>query len=575
MIKDRFLAVILPENAPSDDLARIVEAAGRRMRPALIHPMLYVFGDTGVPIEEQAALVVGPHFESGPRRASRSGSTRDVAQEAHRNHDFWGACVSFHVDEAHALVEVVRDMSGAAPCLYTRRWGAVWLFSDIETASEFDLSSDEVDWTALAHFLAYPHLRTGKTCLVGVEELRPGMRLKARKGGQLSVDCCWTPWEDADQRNFIRSYDEAVECLRTTVLDCIKKWASLPGPHLLELSGGLDSSIIAACLRAQDDDFACVTFATDDASGDERVYARIVASKLGVPLAEHRLDPARAEFAPAQGRRTPFPNAMPWHRLIDDAVARAVEQSSAATVFSGGGGDNVFSFLTTAAPAADALRASGPGAAFVRSTADLAKLYRTHVWRVAGHAARKAFWAKSHLWPRSEHYLQRSALPGEPMPHPWFVSVPAALPGKCEQAASIACAANASDGIERNLPAPLRYPLLSRPLIECCLQIPSWMWVRGGRNRAVARDAFADMLPQETACRRSKGDLTGLAASIYRHKKAEILALLMDGRLAERGIIDREAVAARIESSAPFRDASFTQLVTLASVEAWIQSSRA
>jgi len=98
------------------------------------------------------------------------------------------------------------------------------------------------------------------------------------------------------------------------------------------------------------------------------------------------------------------------------------------------------------------------------------------------------------------------------------------------------------------------------------------MWVRGGRNRAPARDAYADRLPSETLVRRSKGDLTGLIAEIYAMNKNQITELLLEGRLAREGVIDRDAAAARLQSDAPFLDAGFTRLVWLAAAECWVQS---
>ena len=228
--------------------------------------------------------------------------------------------------------------------------------------------------------------------------------------------------------------------------------------------------------------------------------------------------------------------------------------------------------MTTAAPAADALRAFGPGPRFARAVGDVARLHRASVWRAARYAVRKALWARPNLWPSSDAFLAPGAVPAAPPAHPWFAKARGAPPGKVEHAASIASAASVSHGGERNLPAPLYYPLLSQPLIELCLMIPTWMWVVGGRNRAVARDAFADILPPETIGRRAKGDLTGLIAEIYRTQRRDIEMVLMEGRLAREGILDREAVSARMQSADPFHDAGFTQLVMLAAVEGWIQS---
>jgi asparagine synthase (glutamine-hydrolysing) len=378
--------------------------------------------------------------------------------------------------------------------------------------------------------------------------------------------------DHARKERRLQRYDDAVRMLREEIRHCIGAWASQSGRILLELSGGLDSSIIAACLHAAGASFSCASFATDDPSGDERRHARRVAARFGVKLHEVRLDATHASLLPRARLLTPFPRWLSWRALIDDAISEVIAAERADTLFSGGGGDNVFCYLTTAAPAADVLRAFGPGPRFLQAASDIARLHRTSFWRAARYAVRKAWWAQPKLWRCNNPFLAPGVASSPPPDHPWFDAAGGAPPGKLEHAASIASAVAISDGGERDLPAPLCYPLLSRPLIETCLGIPTWMWVKGGRNRAVARDAFADMLPPETVSRRTKGDLTGLIAAIYRERKSDIESLLMDGKLAREQIIDRDAVWTRLNNPAPARDAGFTQLVALAAVEAWIQS---
>ena len=56
-----------------------------------------------------------------------------------------------------------------------------------------------------------------------------------------------------------------------------------------------------------------------------------------------------------------------------------------------------------------------------------------------------------------------------------------------------------SDYPERTL------PLLSQPLVELCLRIPTYVLIRSGRDRALARRAFAADLPAEIVRALPKG----------------------------------------------------------------------
>lgn len=51
------------------------------------------------------------------------------------------------------------------------------------------------------------------------------------------------------------------------------------------------------------------------------------------------------------------------------------------------------------------------------------------------------------------------------------------------------------------------------------------------RNRAVARYAFADMLPQQIVDRRSKGTYMNYSGALYRKMKHAMLDYLLTGRL--------------------------------------------
>lgn len=580
MNKGRFLAIAGSHDAPLDSFAAAV-AAGKRNGFAAVYErgrlcVLASDETEWAPIGRadgaQSGVIIGqalPKPGFAPPTPDCAVSPGCAAESLAGS---WGAFIAIHTDVAEDTIEVTRDPSGMASCYFARQGSEVWLFSDLNTALSAGLKAPAIDWNALAQYLACPHLRGRRSCLAGIEQISPGARLRLKKGQPLCEETAWTPWIFT-KASRARSYDETVGMLRAVTVDCIAAWASRSGRILLELSGGLDSAVIAACLHKIGADFSCVTFASDDPAGDERAHARRVASHLGVPLAELQLDGGDARIDPQTPYATAYPSSTPWGRLIDGAVCGAAAAEGADSIYSGGGGDNVFCYLTTAAPAADALRAFGPGPQFFEALRDVAGLHGASLWRAARYAVRKAYVMKPVLLRRNFAFLSADAA-SQPLETPlWLTDMPRRVPpGRVEHAASIASAVSVSDGEERALNRPLCYPLLSSPLIEYCLGVSSWMWVKGARNRAPARDAFADCLPSETLARRSKGDLTGLIAGIYAGNKNQITELLLDGRLAREGVIDREAAAARLKSDAPFRDASFTRLVWLAAAESWVQS---
>jgi asparagine synthase (glutamine-hydrolysing) len=114
-------------------------------------------------------------------------------------------------------------------------------------------------------------------------------------------------------------------------------------------------------------------------------------------------------------------------------------------------------------------------------------------------------------------------------------------------------------------------PLLSQPVMEACLAAPSWMWISGGRNRAVARDAFSDLLPRDVLSRRSKGTFMSYLGAVYQKNKERMCDFLLTGHLQAHGLLDADAVRSRIESPLPPRDESFTRIFELCMAENWVR----
>lgn len=117
----------------------------------------------------------------------------------------------------------------------------------------------------------------------------------------------------------------------------------------------------------------------------------------------------------------------------------------------------------------------------------------------------------------------------------------------------------------------MHFPLLAQPVVEACLKVPTWMWISGGRNRAVARDAFADLLPRGILDRRSKGSYTGYMAAVYARNKSGMRQFLEEGELCAHGLLDRSALAAFFARELAPRDLSFLRIFDLCTTENWVR----
>jgi len=535
-----------------------------------------VFADPTLPIRRVSGgsgVVVGELFPRDRDLTSVSGaldSTEIDATAESLIRSWWGGYVAFLVSDQPHAVHVLRDPSGALGCYRSTCRNVTVLYSNVAIAVELGLVERRLDSSFAAHRLAYPDLRSARTGVVGVRELLAGQMTSLTAKGDTET-CCWTPWTFASPKQAIADRAEAVALVKAEVERCVSTWASRSGAILLELSGGLDSSIVAACLQGRSAPVSALTVATPGAEGDERMYAALVADRTGLALESLVLVADAADAIRIPQRLTARPGAGLLQQVTNSAISDFVAGRHIDSFFGGGGGDNVFCFLGTAAPAADVLRVQGFSALFWRTLDDLAAIHGCTRWAACRLALKRAF-RRPPTWRQNRLFLADEAIPPEPDVHPWLDRPHNALPGKIEHIASLMRIQNAPDGKDRVEIAPVRYPLLSQPLVELCLRIPSWMWVAGGHNRSIARDAFRDRLPAEVLQRRGKGDYTSFCGAAFSRQRQALAGLLLDGWLARDGLLDRGSIEAYLRNVEVPKDLDFFRLLEISAVETWARS---
>jgi asparagine synthase (glutamine-hydrolysing) len=195
-------------------------------------------------------------------------------------------------------------------------------------------------------------------------------------------------------------------------------------------------------------------------------------------------------------------------------------------------------------------------------------------WTTARFALRKAMreYRDTPRWRRENDFLLPDAAPAAPEHHPWLEPPHGTLPGKREHVSALLRIQHFVDPDTRLSDLPFVHPLIAQPLVELCLQVPTWLWVRGGHNRAVARAAFRGLLPQEVLDRRSKGRLEGMCVRSYLRHRSDIADLLLGGLLREACLLDPSALETYLEHEGPPPDARYFRIFELVSAELWLRS---
>ncbi|MFN3457732.1 MAG: asparagine synthase-related protein [Novosphingobium sp.] len=343
-------------------------------------------------------------------------------------------------------------------------------------------------------------------------------------------------------------------------------------PCLLELSGGVDSSILAAALAAHGADARAVTLVTDEREGDERVYARAATTATGLPLDELAVTGA-VDLAMPAAVRSARPGLPMTLSLADELLAQKARTEIIGAFVSGAGGDCVFCSPGSAAPAADVLRRFGIGKAAWTAIDALARIHHASTWEVAKMAWRQA---RNRMpppaWPRTSGFLVKDALPGTPPDHPWLEEPADVLPGKRSHVRAILAALAHVEGYGRQEVAPSRFPLLSQPVVETALRIPTWLWIENGRDRAVARMAWSGFLPASVLDRRTKGGLDSYAIAMLTRNRNALRPFLLEGHIARSGLLDRSRLEAALARTARRGDAETYLLFPLIDTEAWARA---
>lgn len=451
-------------------------------------------------------------------------------------------------------VAVLRDPSGAMDCLV---WESAWGWaagSDLPEglparAAPRDLA---IDWPALA---GGAQVGAGALGLVGIASVTPGALWTGRDKAQQAI---WRPSIFA--RDPHGSYVAAREAVRAAVDEVLSAELASGAPILAEVSGGLDSGIVSTTLARLGGagSTAFINLHAADPASDERRFARAIADKAGLRLLEREkpeltLDEDALARLPAGVR--PSVNGFDHH--YDQGMASEARAMGAERILTGQGGDIVFFQSPSAAVAAELWgrwRRDPRADPAWRQLEAAARWNRRSVWSMLGEAAREAWRPAS------------NAGAGD---HPWLAEPVA--PAKRRQIRSLIRAQLFHGASLRGRAAQLVHPLLHQPLQEAVLATPVIDLARGGQGRGLARDAFADQLPDLVRTRRSKGDLTAYYGRMILRSLPALRGYLLDGRLAAQGVLDAGEAEALLDPDQLIHVGDYPRLFEILALEAFVR----
>jgi len=529
-------------------------------------------------LPDDAGVVLGRLFPTHPSIQLNAATTHEILRTAGKClvRNFWGGYVALLRNRDNRRSYAIRDCSGKLPCYYTRRHNVTILFADVADLAPLQLPSFDINWEYLAAFIYSTQMQVRACAFKEITELLAGEQLEVC-GNAVRQSAIWDPREVCRESR-IDDYADAVTELRDVTQRCIDAWADTYNPVLLSLSGGFDSAVVLGSLHRSPThpEITCLHQFTAASYDDERRYARLAAERAGTPLLEILMDEAAGfDERLLAGPRTLKPTVPGLSRFLEvPVINRVAAANGARTLWTGQGGDHIFLQTGDFSSAGDYRAARGIRPGLIAAVRDAAELSRQPYWFVLKSALRPA--EKNNQRRPGPCFVARTALPENAdayVSHPWTLDADDLPRGKQMQIRLLAEVINRHRPIPHLELAHQHHPLMSQPLIETCLRIPTYLLIRGGRERALAREAFADRLPPEIVQRRDKGSIASYTTEMLRQGEAFVREVLLGGVLASTGIIALDELKPYIVQGQPFREEHLLPLLACLAAEMWVRAA--
>ncbi len=243
--------------------------------------------------------------------------------------------------ESERRLWLIRDRLGVKPLYYAWDGRVLWFGSELKALRAFRAWRAEVDRGPLGEYFQFGYVSAPRSIYRQVCKLPPGHWLELRETGEPATRCYWSVLEPREP--LAGSESELEEQLEALFIDAFRYRMVADVPVGVFLSGGLDSSLVAAILqRHSGQTVHTFTVGFTDPSFDESRWARRVATHVGTQHTEHVLSPA--EMAGILTR---------WADLFDEPfgdssgvptfLVSCVARESVKVALSADGGDELFS----------------------------------------------------------------------------------------------------------------------------------------------------------------------------------------------------------------------------------------
>jgi asparagine synthase (glutamine-hydrolysing) len=481
-------------------------------------------------------------------------------------------------DAPRRRLVLARDRFGIKPLYYRANGGGIEFASELRA-----LPRGEIDLDALEAFLAFNSIPAPLTIFRDARKLPPG-HLLAWENGDSRIERFARP--SPVSASELRDGDEAelIEELRARLRDSVRAHLVSDVPVGVLLSGGIDSSALAALAAGEiAEPVRTFSIGFEERSFDELGDARLVAERYGTQHRELVLRPDAALLLPALAEAFDEPfadsSALPTY-LVSRLAAEDVK-----VALSGEGGDELFGGYYTYVADLLALRAGGaariarplverlPSSSarasfdykakrFVRA-AHLPPLERHHAWKeIFSPEARAELTGRRHGFDPVDLYRARFAETGDAdlLARLQDVDLGVYLVDDLLVKTDRASMAHSLEA---------RVPYLDPVVTNLALALPTRHRVRRFRKKVLLRKAVAPLLPKEIVRGKKRGFSIPAAAWLRGELEPFARETLAPDALRRQGFFEPRAVARVLDDHVAGKEDLSRQLWGLLAFTLW------
>jgi asparagine synthase (glutamine-hydrolysing) len=184
---------------------------------------------------------------------------------------------------------LARDHFGIKPLFYSLTARGIVYGSELRAVAALSGNEKRINQEALGQYLRWGAVQAPATMIQGVQCLLPGHLLRWKDGGG-KVECYFQPtWDDPASYG---SEEDQRQVARQTVLESVRTHLVSDVPVGVFLSGGLDSTLMAAAMRQLGQaEVQAFSIGYEEGAGvpDESDTAQRTAQHLGCSFVRHRL----------------------------------------------------------------------------------------------------------------------------------------------------------------------------------------------------------------------------------------------------------------------------------------------